>query len=170
MVEWDPAAADRAVAADRVRLEQVFVNLIQNALDATAGREDARIEISIAEAGGRIAVDLRRQRRRASRPMCAASCSPRSPPGARRGSASAWRSRATSCASSAAISSSTSTGAKGSVFTATAGAGMRRDRRLRSVILVEDDEPLRAATVQALELAGFEPRGRSPPPTAPARS
>lgn len=29
---------------------------------------------------------------------------------------------------------------------------------LRSVILVEDDEPLRLATVQALELAGFEPK------------
>ena len=29
---------------------------------------------------------------------------------------------------------------------------------LRTVVLVEDDEPLRAATAQALDLAGFEPR------------
>ncbi|MFB2532442.1 ATP-binding protein [Paracoccus sp. p4-l81] len=35
------------VMADRVRLEQVMINLIRNALDATRGREDARIELVV---------------------------------------------------------------------------------------------------------------------------
>ena len=39
------AEADFVVAADRVRLEQVLVNLLQNALEALVGRPDGRIEI-----------------------------------------------------------------------------------------------------------------------------
>ncbi|MBL0916827.1 MAG: sensor histidine kinase, partial [Sphingopyxis sp.] len=41
--------------ADRVRLEQILVNLIQNALDALAGRPDPRIRIE-AEAGKEVAL------------------------------------------------------------------------------------------------------------------
>lgn len=36
------------VMADRIRLEQVLINLIQNAIDATAGTTDARIMLSVA--------------------------------------------------------------------------------------------------------------------------
>ncbi|MGF7146405.1 two-component system C4-dicarboxylate transport sensor histidine kinase DctB [Sphingomonas zeicaulis] len=39
--------ADPPVRAGRVRLEQVFVNLIQNALDALEGRGDGRVEIRL---------------------------------------------------------------------------------------------------------------------------
>lgn len=36
------------VMADKIRLEQVLINLIQNAIDATAGTTDARIMLSVA--------------------------------------------------------------------------------------------------------------------------
>ncbi len=36
------------VMADKIRLEQVLINLIQNAIDATAGTTDARIALSVA--------------------------------------------------------------------------------------------------------------------------
>lgn len=55
---WDHAAVAHKVTADRVRLEQVFVNLIQNALDATSARTDACIAIKAAVAGERIVVDV----------------------------------------------------------------------------------------------------------------
>jgi len=53
---WEAGEAERTVAADRVRLEQVFVNLIQNALDAMAARDDARLEIRVAEEGDQVTV------------------------------------------------------------------------------------------------------------------
>lgn len=57
------------VTADRVRLEQILINLIQNALDALAGREDsviriattrqnARVEIEVADNGPGVAAEL----------------------------------------------------------------------------------------------------------------
>ena len=45
------------VAADRVRLEQVLINLLQNALDALAGRADPRIEIAVA-AGDTVTITI----------------------------------------------------------------------------------------------------------------
>lgn len=45
IVKWDRRAADVPVKADRVRLEQVFVNLIQNSLDALENCPDGWIEI-----------------------------------------------------------------------------------------------------------------------------
>jgi len=45
-VSWDRQAASVAVQADRVRLEQVFVNLIQNSLDALEGQANAAIDIA----------------------------------------------------------------------------------------------------------------------------
>ncbi|MFD0387609.1 sensor histidine kinase [Tistrella bauzanensis] len=49
-------AADARVMADRVRLEQVLVNLIGNALDAVADGPEPRISISLRRAKGRIAL------------------------------------------------------------------------------------------------------------------
>ena len=40
------------VMADKIRLEQVLINLIQNAIDATAGTTDARIALSVATGDG----------------------------------------------------------------------------------------------------------------------
>jgi two-component system C4-dicarboxylate transport sensor histidine kinase DctB len=47
-----------SVTADRVRLEQIFINLIQNALDALRDRPGGVIGITVARYGGRIAIDV----------------------------------------------------------------------------------------------------------------
>ncbi len=49
---------DMLVAADAQRCEQVFVNLLQNALDATAGLADATITIIVIQQGEAIHIDL----------------------------------------------------------------------------------------------------------------
>lgn len=49
VVRWDRKAAAVAVRADRVRLEQVFVNLIQNSLDAFEGTGTGEIAIALAQ-------------------------------------------------------------------------------------------------------------------------
>jgi two-component system, NtrC family, C4-dicarboxylate transport sensor histidine kinase DctB len=56
-IERPDLAGDLVVAADSIRLEQIFVNLIQNALDATAGLPDPRIAIDV-QAGERIVVTI----------------------------------------------------------------------------------------------------------------
>jgi len=43
----DPIAGDIRVAAERIRLEQVLVNLLQNALEALAGRPAAQIDLTV---------------------------------------------------------------------------------------------------------------------------
>lgn len=47
-VDW-PARGQPAVRAGRVRLEQVLVNLLNNAVDAVAGRDDPRIAVLVEE-------------------------------------------------------------------------------------------------------------------------
>ncbi|WP_334174173.1 ATP-binding protein [Pseudoxanthobacter sp.] len=47
------------VMADQLRLEQVFVNLMQNALDAMAGQGNGTIEIRVAESAGQVTVTIR---------------------------------------------------------------------------------------------------------------
>jgi len=50
---------DLRVLGDGPRLEQVLVNLLQNALDAVAGRPDARVGLHLRSDGGeRIAVEV----------------------------------------------------------------------------------------------------------------
>jgi two-component system C4-dicarboxylate transport sensor histidine kinase DctB len=47
-VERQPHPSDAKVVAGRIRLEQILVNLLQNALDATRGQADPRIDITVA--------------------------------------------------------------------------------------------------------------------------
>ena len=56
---WTPPSVPVHVLGGEVRLAQVFVNLINNAVDAMAGRAEKRIEISIEQVGPRLAVRLR---------------------------------------------------------------------------------------------------------------
>jgi two-component system C4-dicarboxylate transport sensor histidine kinase DctB len=51
-----PARPLPTVRAGRVRLEQVLVNLLQNALEAVAGRSDAQVRLSIGVDGGRVSI------------------------------------------------------------------------------------------------------------------
>ena len=55
-VMWDRRAAGVAVKADRIRLEQVFVNLIQNSLDALDGQQDGRIQMTFDQEAEEIVV------------------------------------------------------------------------------------------------------------------
>ncbi len=56
-LDW-PDAGQPGVIAGRVRLEQVLVNLLQNALDAVAGREAPRVALTIAVDGDRVALTV----------------------------------------------------------------------------------------------------------------
>jgi two-component system, NtrC family, C4-dicarboxylate transport sensor histidine kinase DctB len=55
-IVWNKQAAAIFVRADRIRLEQVFVNLIQNSLDAFDGRKGGRLEIDFSQNGEEIIV------------------------------------------------------------------------------------------------------------------
>jgi two-component system, NtrC family, C4-dicarboxylate transport sensor histidine kinase DctB len=55
-IVWNKQAAAIVVRADRIRLEQVFVNLIQNSLDAFDGRKGGRLEINFHQNGEEIIV------------------------------------------------------------------------------------------------------------------
>jgi two-component system C4-dicarboxylate transport sensor histidine kinase DctB len=46
-IAWDRVATRLTVTADRIRLEQVFVNLLQNALDAVVKDRASRIELRL---------------------------------------------------------------------------------------------------------------------------
>jgi two-component system C4-dicarboxylate transport sensor histidine kinase DctB len=53
---WDKRAADVSVRADRIRLEQVFVNLIQNSLDALETVAHGRIQMTFASENDQVLV------------------------------------------------------------------------------------------------------------------
>lgn len=48
-IKWNKRAATVLVQADRIRLEQVFVNLVQNSLDAVDGQKGGVIEMTFAQ-------------------------------------------------------------------------------------------------------------------------
>jgi two-component system, NtrC family, C4-dicarboxylate transport sensor histidine kinase DctB len=55
-IKWAKRAANLTVRADRIRLEQIFVNLIQNSLDALSGRSDGVIELAVRAQGDGVIV------------------------------------------------------------------------------------------------------------------
>ncbi|WP_420853400.1 sensor histidine kinase [Sphingomonas panacisoli] len=46
------------LAGDRTRLEQVVINLVQNAIEAVEGRRDARVTVTAAQVGETIALSV----------------------------------------------------------------------------------------------------------------
>ena len=92
------------VQADPLRIEQIIVNLLRNALDAVRGRDDRRIKILLVAGRDDPLVDRGQRRRAAEDPTSSSSRStpPRSPA---RGSGSASPSPPASRPSSAAGSS-----------------------------------------------------------------
>ena len=55
---------DARVLGDAIRLEQVLLNLLNNALDAMAAVESRQLQIRIEQAGWAVPTEHRRQRRR----------------------------------------------------------------------------------------------------------
>ena len=55
-IELPPAGM--MVIGTRVRLEQVLINLFQNALEALEGRQDARVAVSVSDEGEEIAIGI----------------------------------------------------------------------------------------------------------------
>jgi two-component system C4-dicarboxylate transport sensor histidine kinase DctB len=53
-----PMPKNLAVLGNRLRLEQVFINLFQNALEAVADRTDGRVDVSIAVTDGEVAISV----------------------------------------------------------------------------------------------------------------
>ncbi|MBL9060138.1 MAG: sensor histidine kinase, partial [Mangrovicoccus sp.] len=58
-IRREPALPGATVTAGRIRLEQILVNLLQNALDALAGRPDPVITIAVAETPATVTITVR---------------------------------------------------------------------------------------------------------------
>lgn len=57
-LDWTPPGSEILVWGNALRLEQVFVNLLRNALDAVEGRPDPAISVRLTEADGRVSVAI----------------------------------------------------------------------------------------------------------------
>lgn len=57
-LEFDLPATGLKVSGTRIRLEQVLINLFQNALEALEGREDPRVLVSVKTSGNEVAVTI----------------------------------------------------------------------------------------------------------------
>ncbi len=55
-IKWDKRTAAILVRADRIRLEQVFVNLIQNSLDALDGQQSGHIQMTFTQEDRQVVV------------------------------------------------------------------------------------------------------------------
>ena len=58
-IEWPPRLAQVQVLGDMLRLEQVLVNLLANAIQAMEHSRDKRIEVSLEQGDGRVRLSLR---------------------------------------------------------------------------------------------------------------
>ncbi|KZB97356.1 C4-dicarboxylate transport sensor protein DctB [Methylobacterium radiotolerans] len=58
LLEADRPAPELRVLGDGPRLEQVLVNLLQNAIDAVAGGAEARVCLRLVESGERVAIEV----------------------------------------------------------------------------------------------------------------
>lgn len=58
-IEWPPRLAQVQVLGDMLRLEQVLVNLLANAIQAMEHSRDKRIEVSLEQLDGRVRLSLR---------------------------------------------------------------------------------------------------------------
>ena len=57
-LKYDLPASSPKVSGTRIRLEQVLINLFQNALEALEGRDNPCVEISVASHGDKVAVKI----------------------------------------------------------------------------------------------------------------
>ncbi len=156
-VDLPAGMRDTQVAGDRVRLEQILVNLLQNALDAVEGVAAPRILIAAAASGSDVTVTVGDNGPGVDPTIADQLFAPfvsAKPEGLGLGLAIA-RDIAREFGGELEIGSSALDGA---AFTLEAEARLMLFPTDQSIFFVEDDAQLRQATLQTLELAGLSVR------------